>query len=69
MKHCSIPDVWTGEEALAFVAFLERLSEAIWRAHGQEMERCLRLHHDAVTLACDPTAASDDSPYPSSHWR
>ncbi len=45
MKHCPIPDAWSGEEALAFVALLERLSQAIWRAHGPEMARCLeRLH-------------------------
>lgn len=46
MKHCNIPDVWSGEEALAFVAFLNRLIEAIWRAHGHKMGRCLeKAHH------------------------
>jgi len=41
MKHCNIPNTWTGAEALAFVAFLDRLAAAIWRAHGPEMARCL----------------------------
>lgn len=41
MKHCTIPDHWTGQEALAFVALLDRLSLAIWRAHGADMARCL----------------------------
>ena len=45
MKHCTIPDAWTGEQALAFVALLDRLSQAIWRAHGHEMAHYLeRLH-------------------------
>lgn len=46
MKHCTIPDVWTGEQALAFVALLDRLSQAIWRAHGAEMGRLLERLHD-----------------------
>ena len=41
MKHCTIPDALTGEEALAFVALLDRLSQAIWRAHGHAMAHCL----------------------------
>ena len=45
MKHCNIPDVWNGEEALAFVAFLERLIDAVWRAHGLKMSRCLEKVH------------------------
>jgi len=45
MKHCNIPDTWTGEEALAFVALLDHLSQAIWRAHGLEMARCLHERH------------------------
>jgi len=54
MKHCNIPNTWTGAEALAFVAFLDRLSAAIWRAHGPEMARCLwrqryRRHHRLTT--------------------
>ena len=47
MKHCTIPDTWSGKEALAFVAFLDRLSQAVWRAHGGSMARCLMEHDDA----------------------
>ena len=46
MKHCTIPDVWTGEQALAFVALLDSMSQAIWRAHGTEMGRLLERLHD-----------------------
>jgi hypothetical protein len=54
MKHCNIPNSWTGSEALAFVALLDRLRDAIWRAHGREMARCLwrqryRRHHRLAT--------------------
>lgn len=42
MKHCNIPDAWTGDEALAFVALLDRLTCAIWRAHGERMAHCLQ---------------------------
>ena len=45
MKHCTIPDAWTGEEALAFVALLDHLSQAIWRAHGDEMAHHLEWLH------------------------
>ena len=34
MKHCPIPDAWTGDEALAFVALLDGIVCAIWRAHA-----------------------------------
>lgn len=45
MKHCTIPENWSGDEALAFVALLERLTRSIWRAHGDEMARCLALRN------------------------
>ena len=54
MRYCTIPDAWTGEEALAFVALLDRLSQAIWRAHGSEMARCLQAHDDASHAARRP---------------
>ena len=37
MKHVTIPNQWTGQQALSTVAFLERVIDAIWRAHGPEM--------------------------------
>jgi hypothetical protein len=66
MSHCSIPDAWTGEEALAFVALLDRLSQAIWRAHGEEMARCLeRLHGGQnVTDAEEELVAYEPIPFP-----
>lgn len=42
MTSIRIPKDWTGEEALAITAFLERLELTIWAAHGHEMARCLR---------------------------
>ncbi len=43
MKHCSIPNTWSGSEALEFVALLDRLRDAIWRAHGRKMAHHLWL--------------------------
>ena len=37
VKHVTIPDTWTRQQATAVAAFLERVIEAIWRAHGPEM--------------------------------
>jgi len=66
MSHCPIPDAWSGEEALAFVALLDRLSQAIWRAHGDEMACCLeRLHGGQdVTGAVDKLVAYEPIPFP-----
>jgi hypothetical protein len=32
-----IPSCWTPEEAMAFLAFLDQLISAIWRAYGDKM--------------------------------
>ena len=45
MRHVKIPDTWTGPEALAFVALLDRLTDAIWRAYGPQMALCLSRQH------------------------
>jgi len=37
MKHVNVPEHWSPREALAVAAFLERVAEAIWRAHGPDM--------------------------------
>jgi len=37
MKHVTIPDQWSGGEALSVVTFLEKVIEAVWRAHGARM--------------------------------
>ena len=73
MKHCNIPDVWSGDEALAFVAFLQRLIDAIWRAHGHNMGPCLEKkctlntghhpHHEVCMDENDP-ALFDFEPIP-----
>lgn len=41
MKHVPIPDDWSPDQALAVAAFLERVIDAIWRAHGPEMAQAL----------------------------
>ena len=54
------------EEALRFVALLERISAAIWKAHGQQMGECLI---DAHTAGDEPLreylqlSADDDLPF------
>ena len=62
MKHCNIPGAWTGDEALAFVALLERLTCAIWRAHGEKMAHCLQQRDVHSSALCPPAkaAALDD---------
>jgi len=45
MKHCNIPESWNGGDALAVVTFLDRIIQAVWRAHGAGMARCLEAHH------------------------
>ncbi|MFC1482572.1 hypothetical protein ACFL51_02075 [Myxococcota bacterium] len=62
MKHCNIPHAWTGDEALAFVALLDRLTDAIWRAHGDKMARCLQRREGFDTAPCPSVqaAALDD---------
>jgi len=71
MKHCNIPNTWTGAEALAFVGFLDRLSSAIWRAHGSEMARCLwrqhRRRHRPLTER--PRRVRCDSMLPIAIWQ
>ena len=74
MKHCRIPDVWTGDEALAFVALLDNLICAIWRAHGDKMANCLqhwddhckapRPPADAAALDEDIVFAYEPVPFP-----
>jgi len=46
--NCSIPDHWTGDEALTFVAFLEDIIQLIWDAHGAAMARQLQRADDHV---------------------
>jgi hypothetical protein len=70
MKHCNIPDAWTGDEALVFVALLDRITCAIWRAHGEKMACCLqqrdvRAHRPAVEDGgLDETTLFDYEPIP-----
>lgn len=42
-KHVKIPINWAAPDALAFVGFLERIIEAVWRAHGYSMAEYLRV--------------------------
>ncbi len=37
MNSISIPDGWSGEDALIVVAFLEEVVHAIWNRHHREM--------------------------------
>lgn len=63
MKHCNIPDIWTGDEALAFVALLDRLTCAIWRAHGDKMAHCLQqrdVHCGAPRPPVEASALDED---------
>ncbi len=62
MKHCPIPDAWTGDEALAFVALLDGIVCAIWRAHGDKMMHCLQHREAHAKALCPPAeaAAADD---------
>ena len=65
MKHCTIPSDWTGDQALAFVALLDRLSLAIWRAHGADMARCLQDPDADHCAHCTPLPdrhADDNNP-------
>ena len=41
-----IPPHWSGDEALAFVAFLDNLIHAVWVAHGRDMAACLQRADD-----------------------
>ena len=41
MKHVTIPQQWDHKQALQTVAFLERVINAIWRAHGSSMAAAL----------------------------
>jgi hypothetical protein len=51
MKHVTIPQQWEAREALTTVAFLERIIEAVWRAHGPEMACELHSRHTARDAA------------------
>ena len=72
MKHCNIPNAWTGDEALAFVALLDHLICAIWRAHGETMADCLQqrdIHSSAPrppveAAALDVNTLFDYEPIP-----
>lgn len=64
MKHCNIPDAWTGDEALAFVALLDRLTCAIWRAHGDKMALSLQRREGVATatgLSFEDTALNEEA--------
>lgn len=37
VKHVNIPTQWSAAEALSIVAFLQRVIDATWRAHGEKM--------------------------------
>ena len=52
----------TADEALRLVAFLERVTNAIWRAHGNEMSQ--RLIDRAVRQPPRPPIDLDDSDLP-----
>jgi len=52
-----IPDHWTGDEALTFVAFLEEVIQAVWSLHGHGMATRLRRAEEQSTLGycrCPP---------------
>ena len=62
-KVCPIPDYWNGADAFAAVAYLGRVIDAIWDAHGREMglhlenyyaEREERAAQEARTEAATP---------------
>lgn len=67
MKHANIPAHWEAHEALEIVTFLERIIDAVWRAHGDAMGRVLfergaqekLLHSHEPLLAPHP---DDDLP-------
>jgi hypothetical protein len=46
MTTVRIPDNWNGDEALAVVAFLERVIAAIWKTHAPQMSRELERAED-----------------------
>lgn len=54
----------TADEALRFVALLERISAAIWRAHGEEMGELLlsdpSRRRPLTDLSADPFEEFDD---------
>ena len=55
--NLDIPDHWTGDEALTFVAFLEEVILAIWAQHGHDMAAQLRRAEEQSTLGycrCPP---------------
>ena len=46
-----IPDYWTGEHAVTFVAFLDFVVDAVWARHGPAMADALRRQgQDATPL-------------------
>ena len=68
MRHVKIPPHWDAHEALNVVSFLERVIDAVWRAHGPDMAEALYEHeahrrrvcHHALELR--PTPCDDDLP-------
>jgi hypothetical protein len=56
--NIDIPDHWTGDEALTFVAFLEEVILAVWGLHGHAMATQLRRAEEQSTLGycrCPPS--------------
>ena len=57
LVNFEIPDHWTGDEALTFVAFLEEVILAVWGIHGHDMAAQLRRAEEQSTLGyyrCPP---------------
>jgi len=65
-----IPEHWSAEEALVVVSFLQRITDAIWAAHGHDMAstlyRCDDLSHGAplnLPRTHSSTPQDDDLPF------
>lgn len=67
-KHVKIPSQWQPPEALAVVAFLERVVDAIWRQHGPAMAAALAAsgaaHHPDPAAFAPETQRPDDDESP-----
>ncbi|WP_428267716.1 hypothetical protein [Haliangium sp.] len=54
----------SGDEALLLLRILDRLHDAIWRAHGDDIERCLEERAPAASAPPPaPMLADDDLPF------
>ena len=66
MNKPPIPQYWSAEEALTFVAFLEDIISNIWSIHGHNMAMYLqRVRHlqDRAPQDCADPKVTDDIPF------